>query len=457
LHSSEAFPLGRFSIGIDGYNLAMPNGTGVATYAFALARTLRQAGHQTQGVFGIEVGKDPAIREVMFFDQLARAEPKNKPRREIRREMTRLVLSSIAPLQKRSMLEVPLTEQVEKSTFEHRFPAFHRLASSGRLFQIAHQYFGYYRRFLRVRMQNPPQIMHWTYPVPLEMEGTRNIYTLHDLVPLRLPYTTLDAKASYYEIVKQCVSRAAHICTVSNASLADILTRFDLDTARITNTYQASPMPADALHADPAEDAAMVEGIFGLRPNSYFLYFGAIEPKKNVGRLLEAYLSGRTETPLVIVGARAWQSDDELRLLSGGDSAASLYGRNISQRIVRLDYLPRVLLLRLIRSAKAVVFPSLYEGFGLPVLEAMQLGTPVLTSRTSSLPEVAGDAAMLVDPYSTNSISEGLAALDGDAALRARLKAAGQIQAARFSQDRYLERLERMYEQTLASPKYGAR
>lgn len=435
----------------------MPNGTGVATYAFALARTLRQAGHRTEGIFGIDVGNDPALREVMFFDQLARTEPKNRPRRDIRREMTRLTLSSIIPLQTRSVLDVPLTEQVEKSTFEHRFPAFDRLTSSGRLFQIAHQYFNYYGRFLRVRMKNPPQIMHWTYPVPLEVEGTRNLYTLHDLVPLRLPYTTLDVKASYYEIVKQCVLRAAHICTVSEASLADITSRFELDARRISNTYQASPMPTEALHSDPAEDAAMVEGVFGLRPNSYFLYFGAVEPKKNVGRLLEAYLSARSETPLVIVGARAWQSEDELRLLSAGDGGNTLYGRNLSQRIIRLDYLPRVLLLRLIRSAKAVVFPSLYEGFGLPVLEAMQLGTPVLTSRTSSLPEVAGDAAMFVDPYSTNSISEGLLALDGDEALRARLQAAGRIQAARFSQDRYLERLERMYEQTLAAPNRSVR
>ena len=96
------------------------------------------------------------------------------------------------------------------------------------------------------------------------------------------------------------------------------------------------------------------------------------------------------------------------------------------------------------------MFPSIYEGFGLPVLEAMQLGTPVLTSSTSALAEVAGDAALLVDPYDTRAIADGLRAIDGDAALRARLGAAGPAQAARFSGEHYAARLEAMYARVLA-------
>jgi glycosyltransferase involved in cell wall biosynthesis len=99
------------------------------------------------------------------------------------------------------------------------------------------------------------------------------------------------------------------------------------------------------------------------------------------------------------------------------------------------------------------LFASLYEGFGLPVLEAMQLGTPVLTSNTSSLPEVAGDAALLVDPYDPSTIAEALRALDGDTALRDRLAQEGLQQAGRFTAPRYVERLTGMYNNVLTRPR----
>jgi glycosyltransferase involved in cell wall biosynthesis len=280
--------------------------------------------------------------------------------------------------------------------------------------------------------------MHWTYPVPVEVEGALNIYTLHDLVPLKLPYTTLDVKRSYAAVVNACVKRAAHICTVSEASRRDVIEQLGVDPDRITNTYQCSPLQPSAAALPAEEDARMVEGILGLKPQGYFLFFGAIEPKKNVSRLIEAYLSIQTETPLVIVGPGGWQSEDELRLLSGNSSSGV-------QRIMRLDYLPRELLTRLIRSARAVAFPSLYEGFGLPVLEAMQLGTPVLTSHGGSLPEVVGDGALVVDPYDVAAIAQGLRALDGDEGLRVRLGKAGLAQSERFSEASYIRRLDTMY------------
>jgi glycosyltransferase involved in cell wall biosynthesis len=179
--------------------------------------------------------------------------------------------------------------------------------------------------------------------------------------------------------------------------------------------------------------------VFGLDPRSFFLFFGALEPKKNLGRLIEAYLGLGTQTPLVLVGARAWLSEGELSLLPENDS-----------RLIRLDYLGRNALLRLTRVARAVLFPSISEGFGLPVLEAMSLGTPVLTSDGSSLPEVAGNAALLVDPYSTAAIAAGIARLDQDVGLRERLSEAGPRQAACFSQAAYLDRLEAMYTAVLA-------
>jgi glycosyltransferase involved in cell wall biosynthesis len=311
--------------------------------------------------------------------------------------------------------------------------------SSAGLFPLAQRHFNATGRFLPLRMEQPPEIMHWTYPVPVRLEGARNIYTVHDLVPLRLPYTTLTDKPRFAGLLRGCVAQGDHICTVSDYSRADIIAQSGIDPARITNTYQASFLP-DEITVESYEDSArQVRGIFGLEPRGFFLFFGALEPKKNLGRLIEAYLGLGTRTPLVLVGARAWMSEGELSLLPEND-----------QRIVRLDYLGRNALLRLTRTARALLFPSISEGFGLPVLEAMSLGTPVLTSDASSLPEVAGDAALLVDPYDTAAIAAGIARLDADEGLRARLAAAGPGQAERFSQSLYLARLEAMYAAVLA-------
>ena len=111
--------------------------------------------------------------------------------------------------------------------------------------------------------------------------------------------------------------------------------------------------------------------------------------------------------------------------------------------------MPLATLVSLIRGAKATLFPSLYEGFGLPVLESMMLGTPVLTSNAGSLPEVAGDAALVVDPYDTQAIKRGIQALDSDADLRADLIARGRAQAALFSPKLYQDRLAGFYERIL--------
>jgi len=193
----------------------------------------------------------------------------------------------------------------------------------------------------------------------------------------------------------------------------------------------------------------MIANIFGLPHRGYFLHFGAIEPKKNIGRLIEAYLSTGIGAPLVMTGGRGWQAQEELRLLVPEDEADTLHGRRMAERIRRLEHLSRPLLRRLIRGARAVLFPSIHEGFGLPVLEAMQLGTPVLTSRGGALAEIAGDAALLVDPYDVAAIAEGIAALDAHQDLRDRLAAAGSVAAARFSPDAYRTRLEQMYAQVV--------
>src|SRR5438067_13843509 len=142
------------------------------------------------------------------------------------------------------------------------------------------------------------------------------------------------------------------------------------------------------------------------------------------------------DIPLVITGPSGWGTTAEAALLNQIREEERSLPRG-RRRLYRFEYASRSMLVTLIRGARAVLFPSLYEGFGLPVLEAMLLGTPVVTSTTASVPEIAGDAAILVNPYDTRALSQAIRDLDQDEALRESLVERGFAQAAKFSEDKY--------------------
>ena len=437
-------------IGVDGFNLAMPRGTGVATYGRVLTQALAGMGHPVDVLYGLPIGpRTPALlREVIFFDSLDQETARKRPV-PLTPRWTREALGDLRPS---TAIPVPITGRVLSEGFRSRMPAFDRILNVWDLWARAERHFKRWGRFMEVSIPDPPAVMHWTYPLPVLLRGARNIYTLHDLVPLRMPYTTLDNKRAYLRLIRGCLRWGDHVCTVSEASRRDIMDLFGAPGGRVTNTYQ-SAVPASP-SVDDAGLAEWLAGLFGLQRDGYFLYFGALEPKKNVGRLLEAYLASGIQTPLAVVGGRAWKSENELRLIqgAGGQAGRGDAGFASSGRVRQYEYVPRPWLAGLVRGARAVVFPSLYEGFGLPVLEAMQLGTPVITSTESSLPEVAGDAALLVNPYDTGAIAGAMRALDGDPALRGRLSAAGLEQSARFAMPEYQARLQGLYASVLAGP-----
>lgn len=424
---------------IDGYNLALPQGTGVATYGHQLAAAAQGLGIGVEGLYGLKAPFNPRLREVLFYEALGNGHASRRPfpgSPAWLRELSWLT-------RPRRARAIPVEGQVLARQFAHRLPRFDALHSAPDLFDLAARNFRRTGLFTRVTIPTGlPDAMHWTYPFPVRMPGVPNLYTLHDLVPLKLPFASADNKRVYARLIRKVIAGADRIVTVSEASRADILQLFPEAEPKLINTWQAIRLPEGAAEEPEEEVARAVRSIFGLDWRDYFLFFGAIEPKKNLARLIEAYLSLGTDTPLVIVGQRSFGSRQELRLLRR-DELNPLVAQ--FRNVRRIDYLPRSLLLRLVRGAKAVTFPSIYEGFGLPVLEAMALGTPVLTSNTSSLPEVAGDAALLVDPYSPAAIAAGLRALDSDKGLRERLSAAGRIRAEFFSPERYGERLGRLY------------
>ncbi len=425
----------RYRVAVDGFNLAIPRGTGVATYARSLSQCLAGLGHTVDLLYGLGIpaGASPAMREVEFFDRLETERGGWMPKYPSvgwGRQMLGAYRGATA-------FEIELAGRVIPGSLAARLPAHDRILNVTDLFSTASRYFRTFGRFMPVRIPGPaPAVMHWTYPVPVTLQGARNIYTIHDLVPLRLPHTTLDHKPTHLRLLTECLRRADHIVTVSETSRKDLLDFFPFfPSSRVTNTYQAVSLP-DRLPND-AEVTTLLHRAFDLERGRYFLFFGSIEPKKNVGRLLEAYLSTSLDLPLVVIGARAWKSEAELALLQHRPAG--------DRRIRRIDYVPSDTLVSLIRGARAVAFPSLYEGFGLPLLEAMALGTPVLTSREGALPEVGGDAALYVNAYDPRDIAAGLQRLAEDDELCASMRERGLAQAQLFGMDRYRERIGTLY------------
>ena len=200
------------------------------------------------------------------------------------------------------------------------------------------------------------------------------------------------------------------------------------------NTYQDVCL-SDAWSLDKISFSAnQLQAQFGVSSQKYFLFVGAIEPKKNVVRLLEAFLSSNVGQKLIVVGPLAWLSSKENILL-----------QQHQERVIYLNYVSSDTLNVLLRHARALIFPSLFEGFGLPVIEAMSVGLPVITSNVSSLPEITGGAAYLVSPYKVDEIAAAICRLSNDAALCASLSEKGKERAKFFSSQAYIERLRSVY------------
>ncbi|HEX3538383.1 MAG TPA: glycosyltransferase family 1 protein [Stellaceae bacterium] len=423
----------------DGLNLALERGTGIATYSRLLARLAGELGYEVGVVYASRArpSKNPFLREIAFFDIGDRI---SRPR---------VILDALSdqicyPF---GVRPVPLTLSgaVVADQFRARLPVRDNLFVARNLFLNARDYHAWSGgRFVDLGFDVPPDIMHFTYQMPIRAKSALNIYTIHDLVPLRLPFTTLDNKRNAYRMLRRIGEEADHIVTVSEHSKRDIVELLGVDEERVTNTYEAVEFPQEFVERPQQVIAEQLRGSFGLEYGEYLLFYGALEPKKNVQRLIDAYLLAAIDIPLVITGAIGWANLAEAELLRDLREDARTRPKR-RRRVHHFQYVSVSMLVTLIRGARAVLFPSLYEGFGLPVLEAMLLGTPVVTSRVSSLPEVAGEAALYVNPYETDEIARAIKTIANDADLRDELTRRGRQQAALFSVERYRERVANLY------------
>jgi glycosyltransferase involved in cell wall biosynthesis len=427
------------NICIDGFNIALAKGTGIASYGRNLLKGAQSAGFGTQVLYGASSPRH--VNKVINETALVEVD---KPARKLKKSdrFRRTLLSRYG----HTPWGVEPSEEVIWPSRSGGRPTADYFWNAQNLFAISGRAFDAYGvetpvRFDRTDPEFRPSVMHWTSTLPLYATGAPNVYTIHDLIPLRLPHTTMDNTAKYMDLCKGIAKRADHIAVVSEATKQDVMRLLGVSEDRITNTYQAVNLPRHLLERPQAEVALELEGIFNLGWKDYFLHFGAIEPKKNLGRTVEAYLSSGVSTPLVVVGGRAWLFEAETALLDqvkreGGASA---------DRIRHYEYMPLSMLVSLIRGAKATLFPSLYEGFGLPVLESLMLGTAVITSTAGALPEIAGEAAICVDPYNTQEITKAIQMLDADADLRNEYVSRGHTQAMKFTPEIYRQRICELY------------
>ena len=352
----------------DGLNLSLARGTGIATYTRMLTRAAHDLGHEVGVLYSTSFtpAKDPLLREIAFFDE-------KRPGMSGKRKLTwRRALNDAIDQTRYHLpvkpLPVELSGAVVARQFKRTLDAHDRVFIARNLFANARTYFSRTKEFVNLAFEPRPDILHCTYPLPLRVKSARNVYTIHDLVPLRLPFTTEDNKRQLFRLLKKIAREADHIVTVSENSKRDIIELLGVEERRVSNTYQTVDFPREWVERPAAAVANQLEGHFGLGLHEYLLFYGALEPKKNVRRLIDAYLASDVDVPLVLVVAGGWQNDAEMRLLAKQSEREGLRKR-AARGIHRLDYVSFATLVTLIRGARAVVFPSLYEGFGLPVLE----------------------------------------------------------------------------------------
>lgn len=287
-----------------------------------------------------------------------------------------------------------------------------------------------------------PDICHYPNSIGPLRCPTPYVVTIHDMTLSTMPcHHPLRKQLLVRPLIPLVARRAARVITVSGQARDDIVRMLRIPPERVAVIPEAA---APIFRPAPERERARVRAAYGLR-GPYVLYIGTLEPRKNLVRLIRAWhsLRRRNGAPhqLVIAGAPGWQYRpiyEEARALGCADE-------------VRFTgYLPRADLPALYSAADAFAFPSLAEGFGLPVVEAMACGTPTLISDTPALREVAGDAAVRVDPRSVESIAQGLERLLTDEPLRAELRAAGLARAASFSWRRAARETLAVYEAALA-------
>ena len=300
------------------------------------------------------------------------------------------------------------------------FPGFEQYAIAGNMTPDCGSK-GHFKRLWWTQFQLPQiyrqlqaELIYSPIPEAPLYSKSRYVVMCHDLIPLRFPHRNSPLTNYFRYVVPLVLQQAEHIICNSQATARDLVTYYNISTAKITPIL----LGYDAAHFYP-------RGV-DRTTQPYFLYLGRQDPYKNLKGLLNAFAAmPNRDVHLAIAGSADPRFTPQLQ-----QQAIEL---GIADHVRWLDYLSYSELPLIISQAIALVFPTFWEGFGLPVLEAMACGTPVITSDLASLPEITEDAAILVNPYDTKAITSAMSVLATDNKMRSQLSQLGIQQARKFS------------------------
>lgn len=290
--------------------------------------------------------------------------------------------------------------------------------------------------------RRPVDVLHVQYTAPPFCPAPV-VATIHDLAFEHMPETFTRRGSMQLKLtVRRTAQRAARIATVSEYSRQDLLRTYRLSPEKVAVTYNGieahfTPHPVSSNESDE------IRRRFGIS-RDFLLAVGSLQPRKNLVRLIRAYARLRAEhsgfaPQLVIVGRKLWLADGIF---------AEVRRQRWAEDVILTGYVADADLAQLYRAATAFVYPSLFEGFGLPPVEAMACGTPVVTSNISSLPEIVGEAALLIDPCDENSLAAALLQIVNDRPLRAKLREQGIAQAGKFTWRAAAEKTLELYRES---------
>ena len=279
----------------------------------------------------------------------------------------------------------------------------------------------------------------FNYIVPPFVHG-KKVVTIHDMVYKAFPETMNSKTRILLNLaMNKSMKRADVVVTDSEFSRSEIIKYFP----QYRDKVEVVPCGVDCDMFKPIQDRSIIEKVKANHniKGKYFLYLGTLEPRKNLTRLVKAYeiLSRRKEDCplLVLAGGKGWLYDEIFEEVNKS---------GLGDKVIFTQYIPGEEICPLMNGAEAFVFPSLYEGFGMPPLEAMACGTPVIVSGSASLPEVVGDCGLIVDAYSEESIADAMGKIADNEELRKQLSEKGIIRAREFSWKKSAEKLYTIYE-----------
>lgn len=418
---------------IDSHDLSLPRGTGIRSYGLNLIAALQSLGANPELLVSARASGSALVARALLYDPPDRRERLILGRLKAYRQLLRMKCkpaSHVPPNGGEDGMPVP----------DSVFPFGLGCSVQFNCYRAGQTLQNRFKKSPTFRTDKKYHVWHATQPLPLRHKNAVQITTIHDLIPLIQPHLCDEIRPGFHQNVREAIQNSRAIAVVSEQTKKDLQRYFSVPDEKLVVTHQFSPMSRQPCGEEQLEQMLR---LFDLERGRYILFVGTLDIRKNLRRLIDAYLMLGSDIPLVLVGKMGWGVEDEMGFIQRLKPAA---GRDIRQ----LDFVPARMMPALYQGAACLAFPSLYEGFGLPVLEAMASGCPVVCSSNSSLPEVGGDAAHYVDPLDEESISQGLRKVLGDATYRSMLVERGRARAASFSQEQFQGQVAELYRRALA-------